>query len=103
MSLYDKAGCVSLVELNEKLIKSNQDRMVAESSKLLMFEPNFYAPKSDFLLHSNFEAISKLLYQDNNHPYKGHVSCVAMHSFKSSDVIFSGNSAGYIRAFKMKS
>ena len=76
--------------------------MVAESSELLMFESDFYAPKGNFLLHSNFQAISKLLYQDNNHPYKGHISCVAMHSFKSSDVIFTGNSAGYIRAFNMK-
>ena len=59
--------------------------------------------KRELLLYSSFQNISSLLYQEPEHPYRGHVSCIAVHRFKSANMIFVGNSSGYIRAFCMNS
>ena len=76
--------------------------MIQDASELLHLDREFYKTKHELLLHASFEQISKKLYKELEHAYFGYTTCIAMHAFKSTSIIFVGNSAGYIRAFSME-
>jgi len=66
---------------------------------LLSFDKQFYNVKKELFAYSQFQQISRHLYEETSHAYYGVVSCVRMFRAKIGYVIFVGNSTGYIRVF----
>ena len=104
VSLYANAGPVALVEINERTTRSTNLAHISQNASRLFAinTPDFYQVKRELLLHSTLRDISFNLFKNEDHPYFGRATCIAMHSFKSDQIIFVGNSRGYIRAFSME-
>ena len=99
---FEKMTPVALVELHERQSQHTPEKMIEAASQLLSFDKEFYNVKKELFNYSHFQAISQSLYEETSHQYYGLVSCIRMFRAKNGDVIFVGNSAGYIRVYDTK-
>ena len=98
----ERLSCVALVELNERQSQHSSDKKIEEANQLLSFDKEFYNVKKELFGYTEFQQISRTLYEETTHQYYGVVSCVRMFRAKNGTVIFVGNSTGYIRVFDIQ-
>ena len=60
--LYDYAGPVMLVSLNERMKENDHKATIEDASQVFNLDANFNDIKHDLLLYSSFQNISNLLY-----------------------------------------
>ena len=100
MHVYASAGPVCLVSLNEKNKgEIARARLIEEARQLFTFDDDFYKTDRNLVQFQQFEEISRAIYTDTESPYFVHVTAVTMHRFKSSTIVFVGNTRGFIRPF----
>ena len=104
-TLYNNACSVTLVQLNETERQIDREIIIEQASQLLSFSDEFYDVKKKLVELKDFSKLGENLFKVTTpaHPYHGTITCICIHLYKSTSVVFVGNSAGYVRVFSLNS
>ena len=67
-----------MIERNERMNEVGPDKIIDQANQLLSFDKKFYQVKKKLFDYNEYSDITRKLYQQKDHQFKGVVSAIAV-------------------------